>query len=78
MADADPLGWMIGPWAASMTEVGYKFAAAHPAVSSVLTGTGRLEHLQANAQAILGPPLPATLVEGAQALFTPVSRNASF
>lgn len=78
VADADPLGWLLGPWASSMAEVGYKFAAAHPAVSTVLTGTGRLEHLQANAQAILGTPLPATLVEGARALFAPVSRNASF
>ena len=71
----DPLGWLLGPWAPSMTEAAYKFAAAHPAVGCVLSGTGRVEHLEANVQAILGPPLPADLVQRAQDLFAPVSQN---
>ena len=73
-----PLGWLIGPWAANVPAAAYKFAADHPAVGTVLTGTGRLAHLEANAEAILGTKLPPALVERAIRTFGPVSRNASF
>ena len=76
--DDEPLGWLLGPWAESITDAAYKFAAAHPAVGTVLTGTGRLEHFEANADAILGMPLPPEVVERAYELFAPVSRNAAF
>ena len=76
--DDEPLGWLLGPWADSVPAAAYKFAAAHPAVSTVLTGTGRLAHFEANAEAILGTPLPDEVVERAIDLFAPVSRNASF
>ena len=76
--DDEPLGWLLGPWANSIPAAAYKFAAAHPAVGTVLTGTGRLEHFEANAEAILGTPLPDEAVERAVDLFAPVSRNASF
>ena len=76
--DDEPLGWLLGPWADSVPAAAYKFAAAHPAVSTVLTGTGRLAHFEANAEAILGEPLPDEVVERAIELFAPVSRNASF
>ncbi|MDP8925078.1 MAG: aldo/keto reductase [Chloroflexota bacterium] len=76
--DDEPLGWLVGPGADSIPAAAYKFAAAHRAVSTVLTGTGRLEHFEANAEAILGTPLPDKVVERAVDLFAPVSRNASF
>ncbi|MCC6179612.1 MAG: aldo/keto reductase [Chloroflexi bacterium] len=76
--DHDPLGWLLGPWADTIPAAAYKFAAAHPAVGCVLTGTGRLEHLEENVRAILGPGLPPDRIERAIATFAPVSRNASF
>jgi len=76
--DDDPLGWLRGPWADTIPAAAYKFARAHPAVGTVLTGTGRLAHFNENAEAILGTPLPDELVERAYELFAPVSRNAGF
>ena len=54
----DPLGWLVKGQVASLPAAGYKFAAAHPAISTVLTGTARIAHLEANVDAILGPGLP--------------------
>ena len=76
--DDEPLGWLLGPWADSVPAAAYKFAADHPAVSTVLTGTGRIAHLEANAEAILGSRLPPALVRRVIDTFGPVSRNASF
>jgi L-galactose dehydrogenase len=74
----EPLGWLTGPWADSVPAAAYKFAADHTAVSTVLTGTGRIAHLEANANAILGTRLPAEIRERVITTFGPVSRNASF
>ena len=76
--DDEPLGWLLGPWADSVPAAAYKFAADHPAVSTVLTGTGRIAHLEANAEAILGTRLLPAVVQRAIETFGPVSRNASF
>jgi aryl-alcohol dehydrogenase-like predicted oxidoreductase len=76
--DDEPLGWLLGPWADSIPSAAYKFARAHPGVSSVLTGTGRAAHLDENAEAILGTPLPDEVVERLYDVFGPVGRNASF
>jgi L-galactose dehydrogenase len=74
----DPLGWVLGPWADTIPTAAYKFAADHAAVSTVLTGTGRVAHLEANAEAILGGKLPTEIVDRLIQTFGPVSRNASF
>jgi L-galactose dehydrogenase len=76
--DDDPLGWVLGPWADSLTAAGYKFAAADPAVSCVLAGTGRIAHLEQNVAAVLGPPLPPAIVQRAIELFGPVSRCVNY
>ncbi len=76
--DDEPLGWLLGPWADSVPAAAYKFAADSPAVSTVLTGTGRIAHLDANAEAVLGQRLPPEIVQRAIDAFGPVSRNASF
>ena len=55
----DPLGWLLDENTESLTSAAYKFAAAHPAVSSVLSGTANLEHLKQNIDAMHGPSLPA-------------------
>jgi len=54
----DPLGWLVRDHVESLPAAGYKYVAAHPAIGTVLSGTSRLEHLEANVRAILCPPLP--------------------
>ncbi len=54
----DPLGWLVHDDVQSVIDAGYRFAADHPAVGSVLTGTANLAHLEQNAASIEGPPLP--------------------
>jgi aryl-alcohol dehydrogenase-like predicted oxidoreductase len=54
----DPLGWLVHDGVASVIDAGYKFAANQPAISTVLTGTARTQHLASNVDAILSGPLP--------------------
>jgi aryl-alcohol dehydrogenase-like predicted oxidoreductase len=70
-----PLDWLLDDQTPTVTDAAYKFAAAHEAVSSVLTGTGRLEHFEANRRAIDGPGLPAERVQRVLEVFGPVERN---
>ena len=42
----------------SVISAGYKFGADHPAVSTVITGTSSIEHLEANARSLEKPGLP--------------------
>ena len=42
----------------SVIAAGYKFGACHPAVSTVITGTSSIEHLEANARSLEKPALP--------------------
>jgi L-galactose dehydrogenase len=65
----DPLGWLVHGSTDSVISAGYKFAAAHPAISTVLTGTANLDHLKTNAAAILGQPLPPEDTKRLQQLF---------
>jgi aryl-alcohol dehydrogenase-like predicted oxidoreductase len=70
-----PLDWMLGPGCETVADAAHKFAADHPAVSSVLTGTANAAHLEANVAAVLGPRLPADVVQRAIDTFGPVGRN---
>jgi L-galactose dehydrogenase len=70
-----PLDWLLDAHTRQITDAAYKFAAAQPGVSSVLTGTGNIAHLDANLRAILGPPLPAERVRRVLEVFGPVQRN---
>ena len=55
---ADPLGFLTqGGKAASLPEAAYRYCRHEPGIDVVLTGTGKLEHLQANVAALLKPPL---------------------
>lgn len=55
----DPLGLgAVGLPIPSLTRTAYQFAAAHEAVSTVLIGTGNVEHLKTNVADLLSPPLP--------------------
>ena len=43
----------------SVVAAGYKFAADHPAIATVLTGTSNLNHLEQNVRALERPSLDA-------------------
>ena len=58
LPDVDPLGWLVHGDVESVVAAGYKFAAAHPAVATVLTGTATIGHLDSNAAALEHPWLP--------------------
>jgi L-galactose dehydrogenase len=73
--DDAPLDWVLGPGLESLADAAYKFAAESPAVSTVLTGTANVEHLEANIRAILGPPLPDGISQRLRDIFIPAQRN---
>lgn len=72
----DPLGWLVQGSTDSVISAGYKFAAAHPAITTVLTGTSSIEHLKANVAAVLGEPLPAEHMRRLQHLFGDLAEGA--
>lgn len=53
-----PLDWLLENAGDSLVRLGYRFSSAHPAVSTVLTGTTNPDHLRANLAAIESPPVP--------------------
>ena len=55
----NPLGWLVHDDVASVVAAGYKFAADHPAIATVITGTSSVAHLEENAAALERPCLPA-------------------
>ena len=66
----DPLGFLVhAGGAANMTEAAYRFARHEPGVDVVLFGTGDAEHLRANVESLLKPPLPQADREKLAALF---------
>ena len=54
----DPLGWLVHGDVDSVVSAAYKFAADHPAIGSVITGTSTIAHLDANIAALERPRLP--------------------
>jgi aryl-alcohol dehydrogenase-like predicted oxidoreductase len=72
-----PLDWLVKPerGTPSVTAAAYKFAAGHPGVSTVLTGTANVEHLEENVRDILGPPLPTEDRARLISLFGKIHRN---
>lgn len=60
LPEADPLGWLVHDQVKSVISAGYKFAADHPAIATVITGTSKTEHLERNAAAVERPHLPAS------------------
>lgn len=54
----DPLGFLTASGkAATIPEAAYRYCRHEPGMDVVLTGTGNVEHLQANVAALLKPPL---------------------
>jgi aryl-alcohol dehydrogenase-like predicted oxidoreductase len=52
-----------------LTEAAYRFCRHEPGAEVILTGTGNVEHLEANLAAIQGPPLAPEIVERLRGLF---------
>lgn len=50
--------WLITEDAPTVISAGYKFAADHPAVSTVISGTSNIAHLEDNVAAFENPSLP--------------------
>jgi L-galactose dehydrogenase len=75
LPDTGPLDWLVHDGVESVPAAAYRFAAGHPAVSCVLTGTANPQHLAENAQAILGKPLPDADRRRLVELFGPIQRN---
>ena len=67
--DSNPLGWLVHDHVETVIDAAYKFAADHPAIGSVITGTSNLDHLEANVRAMDVPYLPTADRERLQHLF---------
>jgi len=57
---ADPLDF-VRQAADSLPDVAYRFCRAEPSIHVVLSGTGNIQHLEANVASILRPALPDSL-----------------
>ena len=59
----DGLGWLVRGNVPSVIAAGYKFAAAHPGISTVISGTSSIDHLEENVTALEDPSLPTEDME---------------
>lgn len=64
LSDGDPLGFLVAEGAAeSITDAAYRYARHEQGVDVVLFGTGSKDHVKANVESILRPPLPSPMIE---------------
>ena len=75
LPDKDPLGFVVGNGVGSVIEAGYKFGAAHSAISSVVVGTGDTEHLRDNIETINGPPLDDRVCDKLRSIFGSIAET---
>src|SRR5471030_3084798 len=70
LSDGDPLGFLVADGAAeSITDAAYRYARHEQGADVILFGTGNKDHVKANVESILRPPLPAPVVERLHARF---------
>jgi len=67
--DDDPLGWLLDDDVDSLVNAAYRFVISQPAVSTVMTGTLNLEHLEQNVKTIQKPGLSQEKLERLRHLF---------
>jgi L-galactose dehydrogenase len=63
-----PLGFL-----GDVRDAAYRFCSHEPGADVVLTGTGRIDHLEENVRSLLAPPLEKQLLERLERLFGRVS-----
>ena len=70
----DPLGFVLAESdATTLSEAAYRFCRHSPGIDVVLTGTGNVDHLQANVRALEKGPLPEAVTARLRHLFRDVS-----
>ncbi|MDP2334455.1 MAG: aldo/keto reductase [Reyranella sp.] len=70
LSDGDPLGFLVADGAAeSITDAAYRYARHEEGADVILFGTGDKDHVRANVESILRPPLPPAIVERLHASF---------
>jgi aryl-alcohol dehydrogenase-like predicted oxidoreductase len=57
--DEKPFDWLVHGDVESVIDAGYRFAAMHNGISTVLTGTANVEHFEANVRSLSAATLPA-------------------
>jgi aryl-alcohol dehydrogenase-like predicted oxidoreductase len=57
LPDENPLDWLLDGFCPTVPAIAYRFAIAHPAIASVLSGTLNLDHLRDNLAAVTAPPM---------------------
>jgi len=72
----NPLGWLVHGEVDSVISAGYKFSADHPAISTILTGTATISHLEQNARALENPALCAADTTRLKTLFGHIAEYA--
>ena len=75
VSDDAPLDWVLGDGVESLADAAYRFAAEDPAVSTVLSGTANLAHLEANARSIAALPLPRDISQRLRDTFIPANKS---
>ncbi len=70
---AAPLDFVLaGGHATSLTEAAYRYCRYEPGIDVVLSGTGKLAHLETNIASLLLPPLPAEIKKRIDRIFARV------
>jgi hypothetical protein len=68
--DPEPLGFLVRDGdARSVIDGAYRYCRHTPGTDVVLFGTGHPEHVRANVESILSPPLPPAHVQKLETLF---------
>jgi len=69
----DPLGFLVADGVAdSVQDAAYRFCRWEPGIDLVLSGTGNVDHLKANAESLARPALPPEIVERLKSMFAGV------
>jgi aryl-alcohol dehydrogenase-like predicted oxidoreductase len=64
LSDGDPLGFLVTEGAAeNITDAAYRYARHEQGADVILFGTGNKDHVKANIESILRPPLAPPIVE---------------